>query len=120
LATAIKAIAEEKNLSEDTVQEVVEQALAAAYRRDYGDREQEVRVTMNLNTGEVDAYVTKTVVDKVEDEFLEIAVPEAQAIKKSLKAGETVEIHQKVESFGRVAAQTAKQVILQRLREAER
>lgn len=120
LATAIQAIAEEKNLSEETVQDVVEQALAAAYRRDYGDREQEVRVTMNLNTGEVDAYITKTVVDKVEDEFLEISLPEAQAMKKSAKVGDTVEIHQKVDSFGRVAAQTAKQVILQRLREAER
>ncbi|HSX32437.1 MAG TPA: NusA N-terminal domain-containing protein, partial [Candidatus Saccharimonadales bacterium] len=61
LATAIKAISEEKNLPEDTVKEVVEQALAAAYRRDYGEREQEVRVTMNLNTGDVDAYVMKEV-----------------------------------------------------------
>ena len=66
LAVAIKAIAEEKNLPEEVVQEVVEQALAAAYRRDYGDREQEIRVTMNLNTGDVDAYVTKEVVEKVE------------------------------------------------------
>ncbi len=120
LATAIKAIAEEKNLSEETVQEVVEQALAAAYRRDYGDREQEVRVTMNLNSGDVDAYVTKTVVDKVEDEFLEISLAEAQAMKKNAAVGDAIEVHQKVETFGRVAAQTAKQVILQRLREAER
>lgn len=120
LAAAIKVIAEEKNLSEETVQEVVEQALAAAYRRDYGDREQDVRVTMNLNSGEVDAYITKTVVDKVEDEFLEISLAEAQAIRKNAAIDETVEIHQKVENFGRVAAQTAKQVILQRLREAER
>src|SRR5947209_7940580 len=59
LAGAIKAIAEEKNLPEDAVKEVVEQALAAAYRRDYGEREQEVRVTMNLNTGDVDAFVMK-------------------------------------------------------------
>jgi N utilization substance protein A len=66
LAAAIKAIAEEKNLPEDTVKEVVEQALAAAYRRDYGDREQEVRVNMNLNTGDVDAYVMKEVVENVE------------------------------------------------------
>ena len=52
LAVAIRAIAEEKNLPEDTVQQVVEQALAAAYRRDYGDREQEIRISMNLNTGD--------------------------------------------------------------------
>ena len=55
LVLALKAIAEEKNLPEETVQEVIEQALAAAYRRDYGDREQEVRVTINLTNGEVDA-----------------------------------------------------------------
>lgn len=120
LALAVKTIAEEKNLPEETVQEVVEQALAAAYRRDYGDREQEVRVTMNLNNGEVDAYVSKEVVNEVEDEKYEIALPQAQAVRKNAKIGETVEIHEKVENFGRVAAQTAKQVILQRLREAER
>jgi N utilization substance protein A len=120
LAMAVKAIAEEKNLPEDVVQEVVEQALAAAYRRDYGDREQEVRVSMNINTGDVDAYVTKDVVEKVGDERFEISVSDAQAIQKNLKAGDTVEVHEKVENFGRVAAQTAKQVILQRLREAER
>jgi len=120
LAVAIKAIAEEKNLPESTVQEVVEQALAAAYRRDYGDREQEIRVTMNLNTGDVDAYVTKEIVDEVENDAFEISLKDAQVMRKNAKVGETVELHEKVESFGRVAAQTAKQVILQRLREAER
>jgi len=120
LAVAIKAIAEEKNLPESTVQEVVEQALAAAYRRDYGDREQEIRVTMNLNTGEVDAYITKEIVEKVGDPAYEISLSDAQVMRKNAKVGETVEIHEKVTEFGRVAAQTAKQVILQRLREAER
>jgi N utilization substance protein A len=120
LAGAVKAIAEEKNLPENVVQEVVEQALAAAYRRDYGDREQEVRVTMNLNTGDVDAYVSKEVVEVVGDEAFEISLGDAQVIQKNVKIGDLVEIHEKVENFGRVAAQTAKQVILQRLREAER
>lgn len=120
LGVAIKAIAEEKNLPEETVQEVVEQALAAAYRRDYGDREQEVRVTMNLNTGEVDAYVSKEVVERVGDPDFEITVEDAQKVKKGAAIGDMVELHEKVENFGRVAAQTAKQVILQRLREAER
>lgn len=120
LAVAIQAIAEEKNLPEDTVKEVVEQALAAAYRRDYGDREQEVRVSMNLNTAEVDAYVSKEVVNKVEDPETQIAAIEARKNNKFAKVGDIVEVHEKVESFGRVAAQTAKQVILQRLREAER
>jgi N utilization substance protein A len=120
LSVAIKAIAEEKNLPEETVQEVVEQALAAAYRRDYGDREQEVRVTMNLNTGEVDAFVSKEVVELVGDEAYEISITDAQVMKKDAKKGDIIEIHEKVENFGRVAAQTAKQVILQRLRESER
>ncbi len=120
LSVAIRSIAEEKNLPEDTVQEAVEQALAAAYRRDYGDREQEITVKMNLNTGEVDAYITKEIVEKVENPAYEIALSEAQLHKKNAKIGESIEVHEKVESFGRVAAQTAKQVILQRLREAER
>lgn len=120
LVVAIRTIAEEKNLPEDTVQEVVEQALAAAYKRDYGDREQEIRVSMNLNTGDVDAYITKDIVETVENPAYEISLKEAQVRRKNAKAGETIEVHEKAETFGRVAAQTAKQVILQRLREAER
>lgn len=120
LALALRTIAEEKNLPEETVQEVVEQALAAAYRRDYGDREQEVRVTMNLNTGDVDAYISKEVVEKVGDPAYEISLADAQVMQKNAKIGDMVEVHEEVKNFGRVAAQTAKQVILQRLREAER
>lgn len=120
LAVAIKAIAEEKNLDEAVVKEVVEQALAAAYRRDYGEREQEVRVEMNLNTGDVDAFISKEVVDEVEDPAYELSTVQAQVIKKDAKVGDLIEVHEEVKSFGRVAAQTAKQVILQRLREAER
>src|SRR3982750_1773553 len=117
LGVAIRAIAEEKNLPEETVQEVVEQALAAAYRRDYGDREQEIRVTMNLNTGDVDAYVTKEIVEgEPEHPSAEISLKDAGVMRKNAKVGETIEIHESVKSFGRVAAQTAKQVILQRLR----
>ena len=84
LVLALKAIAEEKNLPEETVQEVIEQALAAAYRRDYGDREQEVRVTINLTNGEVDAYVAKEVVDDVEAPAYEISVADAQKLQKAL------------------------------------
>jgi transcription termination/antitermination protein NusA len=120
LAVAIQAIASEKNLPEATVKEVVEQALAAAYRRDYGEREQEVRVEMNLNTGDVDAYVNKEVVENVEEPAYELSVAQAQVMKKDAQLGDFVEVHEKVSTFGRVAAQTAKQVILQRLREAER
>ncbi len=120
LAVAIRSIAEEKNLPEDSVKEVVEQALAAAYRKDYGDREQEIRVDMNLNTGDIDVYITKEIVDEVKNEAFEISLKEAQLRRKNAAIGETMEVHEKAEEFGRVAAQTAKQVILQRLREAER
>lgn len=120
LSAAIKAIAEEKNLPEEAVQEIVEQALAAAWRRDYGDREQEVRVSINMNTGAVDAYVSKEVVEKVGDDRFEISENDAKKLKKDAKIGDNVELYQSVESFGRVAAQTAKQVVLQKLREAER
>lgn len=121
LALSIRTLAEEKNLPEDTVKEVIEQALAAAYRRDYGDREQEVRVNINLNSGDIDAYVSKEIVDgEPENPAYEISLKEAQVMRKNAKVGELVEIHVPVKSFGRVAAQTAKQVILQRLREAER
>ncbi|HVV67338.1 MAG TPA: transcription termination factor NusA [Candidatus Saccharimonadales bacterium] len=120
LALAIRTIAEEKNLPEDSVKEVVEQALAAAYRRDYGDREQEIRVSMNLNTGDIDVYVSKEIVENAERPAEQISLKDAQVMRKNAAIGETVEVHEKAEEFGRVAAQTAKQVILQRLREAER
>lgn len=120
MVLALRTLAEEKNLPEETVQDAVEQALAAAWRRDYGERDQNVRSSINLNTGDVDVYVMTEVVDEVEDEVNQITVEEAQDRKKGAKAGDVLEAHHKAETFGRVAAQTAKQVILQRLREAER
>ena len=120
LNSVIIAIANEKNLPEDSVKEVVEQALAAAYRRDFGDREQEVRVEINMKSGDLDVYVGREVVEKVGDERFEINLEDAKKIKKDATIGDILEFHQKADSFGRVAAQTAKQVILQRLREAER
>jgi N utilization substance protein A len=120
LVLAVKSIAEEKNLPEEVVQEAIEQALAAAWRKDFGDREQEVRARINLNTGAVDVFVSKEVVEQVEHEDTQISLADAKKIRKDAALGETVELQQSVSSFGRVAAQTAKQVILQRLREAER
>ena len=120
LAGAMRLIAEEKNLPEDLVQEIVESALAAAYKRDYGDREQEVRVSVNLNTGAVDVYVEKEVVELVGDENFEIALVDAIKLKKDTKIGDLIEQYVEIRTFGRVAAQTAKQVIMQRLRDAER
>lgn len=120
LILAVKTIAEEKNLPEDVVKEAIEQALAAAWRRDHGDREQEVKSHINLASGEVEIFLVKTVVEEVEDTLNELTLAEAQKIKKGAEIGDTIELQQEVSTFGRVAAQTAKQVILQRLREAER
>ena len=91
LAQAMKLIAEEKNLPEDMVQEIVESALAAAYKRDYGDREQEVRVSVNLSTGAVDVFVEKEVVETVGDDNFEISVTDAKKAKKDSKKGDLIE-----------------------------
>jgi N utilization substance protein A len=120
LAGAMRLIAEEKNLPEDLVQEIVESALAAAYKRDTGDREQEVRVSVNLNTGAVDVYVEKVAVENVSNDNYEIDIKEVRKNKKDVQLNDEVEQWVEVTTFGRVAAQTAKQVIMQRLREAER
>jgi len=120
LALSIKQIAEEKNLPEEMVNDIIEQAIAAAYRRDFGDREQEVRAEMNAHTGEVTVYTSKEVVEEVTHPQFEISLADAKKLDKKAEIGGTVEIIDRPTSFGRVAAQTAKQVILQKLREAER
>jgi N utilization substance protein A len=120
LTLAIRTIAEEKNLPEDVVHDIVEQALAAAWRRDHGDRDQEVRAEMNDNDGTVTVYVSKLVVDEVENDALEVSLIDAKKVRKSAAIDETVEYSEVATNFGRVAAQTAKQVVLQKLREAER
>lgn len=122
LVLAIKQIAEEKNLPEDIVHEAVEQALAAAYRKDFGEREQNVAVQLNANTGEMTAITSYDVVEDedVENDAQQLTVEQAQKFKKGAKVGDVVTETANPTTFGRVAAQTAKQVILQRIREAER
>lgn len=115
----VRLIAEEKGLSEETVLGVVETAIAAAWRRDNGERDMDVRATLNLNTGEADVYVSRTVVEDGVAYNPDTEIPQAEA-GADKTVGDTVEEMHKVTSFGRVAAQTAKQVVLQRLREAER
>lgn len=120
LTLAVRTIAEEKNLPEETVLEVIEQAIAAAWRRDHGDRDQLVRSEIDTNTGDAVVFIGRTVVEEVENEVNEISLAEAKKIKKDAVLGDVIERSEKATSFGRVAAQTAKQVVLQRLREAER
>ena len=121
LTLALRTIAEEKNLPEETVLEVIEQAIAAAWRRDNGTREQLVRASLNINSGTAVVSVVKTVVEEVENDVNQMSRDEAKTVDPAAELGSevTVETHN-VTTFGRVAAQTAKQVILQRLREAER
>lgn len=120
LTLAVRTIADEKNLSEDIVLSVIEQAIAAAWRRDNGERDQEVRAELNINDGTATVYVTREVVETVGSEAYEISLEDAKKIKADAQIGDTIEEEHEVTSFGRVAAQTAKQVVLQRLREAER
>ena len=115
----VRLIAEEKGLSEETVLGVVETAIAAAWRRDHGEHDMDVRATLNLNSGEADVYVARTVVEDGVAYNPDTEIPQAEAgADKAI--GDVVEEKHQVTSFGRVAAQTAKQVVLQRLREAER
>lgn len=122
LVLAIKQIAEEKNLPEDVVHEAVEQALAAAYRKDFGEREQNVTVQLNANTGDMTAITSYDVVEEedIENDAQQLTVEQAQKFKKGAVIGDVVTETAHPTTFGRVAAQTAKQVILQRIREAER
>jgi N utilization substance protein A len=118
MATLVDIIAEEKNLPKETVLDVIEQAIAAAWRKDNGDRDMNVRASLNTKTGEADVYVIREVIedDVAYNPATEIPLKEAG---KGKKVGDTVEEKFEVKSFGRVAAMTAKQVVVQRLREAE-
>jgi len=120
LTLAVRTIAEEKNLPEDVVMSVIEQAIAAAWRRDNGERDQEVRSELNVEKGTAKVFVSREVVEVVGSDAHEISLEDALKVKKDAVLGDLVEEEHEVESFGRVAAQTAKQVVLQRLREAER
>ena len=117
---AIEQICEEKGISKDMVIEAIEAALVAAYKKDFGDKEQEVRVVLDAQSGAMKIFVSREVVKTVENDQLEISLEDAKKIDPDTKAGETVEIEVDDKDFGRVAAQTAKQVIVQRIREAER
>ncbi|HEX6415918.1 MAG TPA: transcription termination factor NusA [Candidatus Saccharimonadales bacterium] len=120
LTLAVRTIAEEKNLPEETVLSVIEQAIAAAWRRDNGERDQDVRAELNVNDGTADVFVAREVVEEVGSDAVEISLEDAKKVKSDAVIGDIIEEKHEVTSFGRVAAQTAKQVVLQRLREAER
>ena len=120
LTLAVRTIADEKNLPEETVISVIEQAIAAAWRRDNGERDQEVRAELNTVDGTAKVFVGREVVEAVGSDAHEISLEDARKEKCDAELGDIIEEEHEVTSFGRVAAQTAKQVVLQRLREAER
>src|SRR5688572_27763442 len=96
---AIDQIAEEKNLPKEVILETVEQALAAAYRKDYGDKDQEVRVEMDPKNGEIRVFVSKEVVEEAENEHLHLTVEQAQKYRKGAKVGEVIEYEDQPEGF---------------------
>lgn len=117
---AINQIASERGINPEDVFVALEQAVAAAYRKEYGGTEESVRVELDRENGQFRVIAVKEVVTKVEDEFTQISLTQAKAIEKSLEIGDTVEVEQEVEDFGRIAAQTAKQVIMQKVRDSEK
>lgn len=116
---ALEQIEREKGISKEILLDAVETALASAYKRDQKVA-QSIEVRIDSETGAFHVYTHKTVVDEVEDEKNEISLEEAQKINPVYELGDLVEFEIFPKEFGRIAAQTAKQVVVQRIREAER
>jgi N utilization substance protein A len=116
---AITQLSAEKNLSKEVVLGAVESALVSAYRKDNFAQNQDITVRIDPNNGRVTVWAKKTVVEQVSDPRCEISVDEAKRLKKGITVGEEIVVEATPSNAGRIAAQTAKQVILQRLHEAE-
>ena len=117
--TTLKELGKEKGIDEEVLFEAIEAALISAYKRNFGSA-QNVRVTLSRETGHYHVYAIKTVVEDPEDEITEISLAQARTIKPDYEVGDVIEIEVTPANFGRIAAQTAKQVVVQRIREAER
>ena len=118
---ALTQLAAERHLPREQVLQAIEVALASAFKKDNPASGQNISVKLNPNTGDVNVYALKLVVEEVEDPEREITVADAQAIKKTASLGDEVASAEPLpHNASRIAAQTAKQVVLQRLREAER
>lgn len=121
LIEALDAIEKEKQISKDIILEAVENSLLAACKNQYGKSEN-VRVNIDRDTGAVSVYAELEVVedDMIEDEVMQIGVTEANLKFKDVAVGETVDVEVTPKNFGRIAAQKAKQVVVQKIREEER
>ncbi len=117
---AINQICAEKNVKPDDVLEAVKLAIATAYRKDYGNKEQEIRVVLREDQDMPSILLVKEVVDDVENENFEISLKDAKKVKSDIDVGDEIEIDVTPVEYGRIAAQAAKQVILQKIQESEK
>ncbi len=118
--TALEEIAKEKNIGKEILLEAIEAALVSAYKRNYNTNESNVLVNIDKDNGSVKVYIQKEVVETVEDNLTQIQLDEAKKINASYQLDDIVNIEDTPANFGRIAAQTAKQIVMQRIREAER
>lgn len=116
---AVEELEKEKEISKDLLIEAIESALVSAYKKNYGTS-QNVRVNIDRETGDIEVFMRKDIVAEVEDDQLEVSIEEAREIDPKFQVGDVIEKQVTPRDFGRIAAQTAKQVVVQRIREAER
>lgn len=119
LIVAIQELEKEKGIKKDYLLDSIESALLTAYKRNYNSQEN-VKVVVDRETGASHLYSVKEVVEHAENPILQISLEEARKLYKEAQIGGTVDVELVPKNFGRIAAQTAKQVIIQKLREAER
>ncbi len=117
---AINQLCAERNVKADDVLEAVRQAIATAYRKDYGNKEQEIRVVLREDQDMPTVLLIKEVVDEVLNENFEISQKDARRVKPDAEVGDEIEIDVTPVGYGRIAAQSAKQVIIQKLQESEK
>jgi N utilization substance protein A len=119
LILALEELEKEKGIKKAYVLEAIENALVTAYKKNF-DSLENVKVDMDKQTGATHLYAIKEVVENVEDPDLEISLKDAKEISEELELGDQAQVELVPKGFGRIAAQAAKQVIVQKLREAER
>ncbi len=117
---AINQLCDEKNITRDTVLETVKSALKAAYRKDFGNKDQNIDIDLDDSSGLATVYQLFDVVEEVEDENIELDLENAKKYDKKAKVGTQVRLDVTPSNYGRIAAQAAKQVIIQKIQEAER
>ncbi len=116
---AITQLSSERNLPREVILEAIEAALVSAYKKEVFTGEQEVAVKIDTASGDIHVYLVKTVVEEVTEPDREMTLAEARRVRRDAALGDAVEIESTPQGAGRIAAQVARQVVLQRLREAE-